>query len=73
MYLYTPQELDQEIALYKEAIRAIAEARDYTIGTRRVTRVDLPQLRTHLEWLHAQKLAAAGLGGPVMRPGRVAR
>jgi hypothetical protein len=75
--LYTSAELDTEIAAYKAAVRALATAQSYEMDTgisrTKVTRVDLPDIEKHLEWLQRQRVNNAVGSGPQAIVGRVYR
>lgn len=69
--LWTRAELDEQIALYKRALKACASGASYTIGSRQLTRQDLPRIREHLGYL-AGELAALERGrGPILVQARV--
>lgn len=69
--IWTRAELDEQIALYKRALKACATGASYTIGSRSLTRQDLPRIRDHLAYL-AGELAALERGrGPVIVQARV--
>ena len=69
--IWTREELDEQIALYKEALKKSASGASYTIGSRSLTRQDLPRIRDHLAYL-AGELAALERGrGPVIVQARV--
>ena len=71
--IWTRQELLEEIALYKRAIKACASSSSYTIGTRSLTRQDLKELRSHLDYLVGELAALEGRRGPVIVQARIAR
>ncbi|WP_165071021.1 hypothetical protein [Desulfovibrio sp. ZJ200] len=69
--IWTRAELDEQITLYKRALKACASGASYTIGSRSLTRQDLPRIREHLAYL-AGELAALDHGrGPVLVQARV--
>lgn len=69
--IWTRKELDEQIVLYKEALKKCASGASYTIGSRSLTRQDLPGIRDHLAYL-AGELAALERGrGPVIVQARI--
>ena len=69
--IWTRAELDEQIRLYKEALKKCASGASYTIGSRSLPRQDLPRIRDHLAYL-AGELAALERGrGPVIVQARV--
>ena len=66
--LFTEAELEAQVAAYKKALTALSKAQSYRInlgGTERlVTKADLPEIRTTLEWLQKQRMGNATGGGP---------
>lgn len=71
--IWTPAELDEQIAAWKAALLALATSKSYRIGTRELTRVDLPEIREHLDYLAKEKArldGAPSLVGVQMRPRR---
>ena len=75
--LFTDAELDAQIAAYKKALTALATAQSYQLelaGERQIlTRADLPEVRTTLEWLQQQRLGNTIGRGPQIFAGRVRR
>lgn len=55
MSIFTIAELDEQIAAYKAALKAVAVNQEYSIGGRRFSRADLPEIRNTLEWLDAER------------------
>ncbi len=71
--IWTRQELKEQIALYKEALKACASGASYTIGNHSLTRQDLDSIRAHLRYL-ADELAALERGrGPIIVQARIPR
>ena len=71
--IWTPTELDEQIAAYKAASLACAGGQSYRIGTRELTRADLPEIRAHLSYLAEEKDRLNGvppLAGVRVRPRR---
>lgn len=75
--LFTEAELDAKIAAYKQALESLASSQSYTIdvgGTKTtVTKADLPQIRSTLEWLQAERVKLTTGGGPQILHGVVRR
>lgn len=57
-------ELLELIAEWKAAYRAAATGKSYSIGSATLTRYDLPQIRSQLEWLESELAALDGKRGP---------
>jgi len=76
MAIFTRAEKAEHIAQWKAALLAVAQGQEFTIGTRRLRRADLPAIQQHLDWLDRQTTvedAAAGNGSPAFTsliPGR---
>ena len=67
MAIFTRAEKAAHIAKWKAALLAVAEGQEFTIGTRRLRRADLPAIQQHLDWLDQQSTVedeAAGTGSP---------
>ncbi len=73
MAIYTQEELNQEISDWKKALSAVRHGREYMIGSRRLTRNDLKEIREHLEWLDRQRSKAGTGCGMTVLVGRPAR
>jgi len=76
MAIFTRAEKAQHIAKWKEALLAVTEGAEITIGTRTLRRVDLPDIQAHLDWLDKQPTVedeAAGLGSPQFHQGIMRR
>lgn len=71
--IWTREELLEQIALYKKALKACATGQSYTIGSRSLTRQDIAELRDHLNWLTEELAALDGQRGPVFVRGIVPR
>jgi hypothetical protein len=69
--IWTREELLEQVALYKRALKQCASGSSYTIGTRSLTRQDLPEIRAHLSWLANELAAISGRRGPLLVQGRV--
>lgn len=75
MAIFTPEELDEQLLAWKAALQAISRGQSYRMGeNRQLTRADLPEVRSTLEWLEDQKAATLGQGtGPRVFVGRPRR
>ena len=75
MAIFTLTEIEEQITAYKAALNAVSYAQEYSIGVRRFTKADLPEIRNTLEWLGAEKtkLLTNQSGGPVFSTGRIRR
>ncbi|MDR2077145.1 MAG: DUF6148 family protein [Desulfovibrio sp.] len=69
--IWTRAELLEQVALYKKALLKCASGSSYTIGSRSLTRQDLPEIRSHLSWLASELAALEGRRGPLLVQGRV--
>ena len=68
MPIYTLEEVRLEIGCWKKALKACATGKSYVIGTRQLTRYDLPEIRKHLEWLASVEASLSGQGTLLVRP-----
>lgn len=69
--IWTRAELDEQIRIYKEALKKCASGASYSIGSRSLTRQDLPSIREHLAYLSGELAALEGRRGPVIVEGRL--
>ena len=63
MAIFTPTELDAQNTAWKAALTALLSGLEYTIGDRRLRRVDIPEVRTTLEWLEGQRTTLSLVDG----------
>ncbi len=76
MPVFTREEKARQIALWTDALAKVSLGQEYTVGSRRLRRADLPEIRETLDWLNAQPTvedAQAGSGLPQfvrLLPGR---
>lgn len=71
MAIFTNAELAEQKAQWKAALLACTTGQEYSIGTRRLRRSDLPEIRATLDWLDGQTTSeteTAGQGGPRIAP-----
>lgn len=78
MAIFTAAELTAQMTAWKAALLACAQGQSYNMGGRMLTRADLPEIRSTLEWLDklqadAAAVSAGGAVGPKFVEGRVAR
>lgn len=52
--IWTKEEIDEQIKIYKDALKKCASGASYTIGSRSLTRQDLPDIREHLSYLEKE-------------------
>ena len=61
MAIFTSAELTAQITAWKAAFTALSTGvLEYTIGSRRLRRSDIPEVRETLEWLEQQRQDAEG-------------
>ncbi len=76
MAIFTKAEKARQIALWQEVLEKVSRGQEYTMGTRRLRRADLPEIRSTLDWLDGQSTVEdvrSGQGLPrflQMVPGR---
>ena len=78
MAIFTSAELTAQMTAWKAALLACAGGQSYNMGGRMLTRADLPEIRTTLEWLdklmsEASVVSGGGTPGPQLVEGRVRR
>ena len=54
MPIFTRAQKQEQIAAWTKALLACSGGQEYTIGSRRLRRADLPEIRNTLEWLESQ-------------------
>ena len=67
MAIFTRAEKNRQIALWQEVLEKVSRGQEYTIGSRRLRRADLPEIRSTLDWLDGQSTVEdekAGHGNP---------
>lgn len=67
MSFFTIAEIDEQIAAYKAALKAVAINQEYSVGARRFSRADLPEIRKTLEWLWSERSRVANGMTPGMQ------
>ena len=71
MAIFTRAEKRRQLELWNKALAKVSSGQEYTIGSRRLRRADLSEIRKTLEWLDAQPAredAQSGLGLPRLVP-----
>lgn len=54
MPIFTRAQKEEQKAAWNKALLACSKGQEYTIGSRRLRRADLPEIRKTLEWLDSQ-------------------
>lgn len=66
--LFTAEELDTQIAAYKQAMLDVASGKRVRINSggtdREITSEDLPELRKQLQWLQSERVKLSVGSGP---------
>ncbi|WP_024333106.1 hypothetical protein [Desulfotignum balticum] len=73
MSLFTETELNEEIARWKAALKAVSLNQSYSIAGRMFTRVDRAEIWAQLKEFEKEKNKLTGRGTMVGMQGRVAR
>lgn len=71
MALYTRAQKTELVAAWTAALLKCAAGQEYVIGTRRMRRADLPEIRTTLDWLENMPTVEdeqTGRAGPRFTP-----
>ena len=76
--IYTEEEVDEAIALYKEGLKTIVEeGQSFDMKGRELTMVDVAEMRKTLSWYGSIKVAysaeSSAKSGPQMNVGRPGR
>lgn len=75
--LFTTEELDAQIAAYKQALLDVASGQTVKFvsggNERQLTMADLPEIRNTLKFLQSEKASSAGVSGPQFLPARPRR
>ena len=64
MPIFTRAQKEEQKAAWNKALLACAGGQEYTIGSRRLRRADLPEIRKTLEWLDSQPTVEVCPGQP---------
>ena len=74
MAIFTPAELDEQIAAYKAALLKLTRSQSYELPDgSKITRADLPEIRATLKWLDEEKSTTESGGSTVVMAGRPRR
>jgi len=73
MAIFTLQELNEQIAAFKQALLALAVNQSYKLGKREFVRADLPEIRKTLEFLDQERSKLVSGSGPKFVTGRIVR
>jgi len=73
MAIFTSEEITAQLTQFKAALLACAASQSYSISGRTLTKADLPEIRSTLEWLGKEREKTAGRTGPFYSSGRVKR
>lgn len=73
MALFTETELNEEIARWKAALKAVSTGQSYSMGGQTLTRVDRSEIWDQLREFEKEKNKLTGRGTMVAMQGRVAR
>lgn len=67
--IYTKEELEAELAEWKQALRACATGKSYTIDGQTLTRQNMADIRAHISWLMGEMAKLEGRSSAVfVRP-----
>ncbi len=56
MAIFTLAEVNEQIELYKDALKALSTNQSYSRGGLTISRVQLPEIRATLEWLTTERI-----------------
>jgi hypothetical protein len=74
MAIFTPAELDEQIAAYKAALLTLTRSQSYELPDgSRITRADLPEIRKILKWLETERANTETGASTVIMAGRPKR
>ncbi|WP_422862234.1 DUF6148 family protein [Desulfoluna limicola] len=73
MAIFTLQEVDEQIAAFKEALKALTLNQSYKIGKRELVRADIEEIRKTLEFLNLERSKLVSGAGPKFVTGRLRR
>ena len=58
--IFTVSELSEQITAWKQALLVVATGQEYWIGSRKLRRADLPEIRRTLQFLEGERANASG-------------
>ena len=67
MSIWTKEELEEQIALWKNAYSKASTGQSYSIGSRTLTRYNLPEIRDQLKYLESERIKMTTNRRPLMR------
>lgn len=73
MAIFTLPEIDEQLAARKAALIACFRNQSYDYNGRKITRADLPEIRSTLEFLKRERASVAGSCVPYIVVGRPSR
>ncbi len=73
MSIFTLTEIEEQLAAYKAALKAVSKGQEYWIDGEKLTRAELSEIRNTLDWLGKEKSRLTGKRAGVLVRGRVAR
>lgn len=77
MAIFTLTEIDDQMSVWKEALRVTSGGQSFRMTTggidRTLTMADLPEIRNTLSWLETERRGLTGKRGPVSVIARPAR
>ena len=60
MAIFTASELTEQLTAWKQALLALSQGQEYVMGSRRLRRSDLPEVRETLKFLENERAALSG-------------
>ena len=73
MAIFTLQELNDQIAAFKQALLALAVNQSYKLGKREFVRADIEEIRKTLVFLDQERSKLVSGSGPKFVTGRIVR
>jgi len=73
MAIFTLQELNEQIAAFKQALLALAVNQSYKLGRREFVRADIEEIRKTLVFLDQERSKLLSGAGPKFVTGRILR
>ncbi|MCF8090809.1 MAG: hypothetical protein K9L23_22460 [Desulfotignum sp.] len=64
MSAFTIPEIDEQLTVYKAALKAVGMSQEYSIAGRRYVRADLTEIRKTIEWLNRERSRMVNNMGP---------
>ncbi len=63
MAIFTRAQKQEQLEQWRQALLKVSAGQEYTIGSRRLRRADLPEIRQTLDWLNSQPTVEDELSG----------